>query len=114
MGLGSDRPTSKPLYTESFQPCRLFFPILRSRIRLKRVQEVRRYAGDGADCRKKCLFVRLGWLIEAADLSNVLERSGMNFIRGDGRIEVEEHLDVPTHFRGTSIKPKSGLIPLVR
>ena len=64
---------AKPLRTASLQPRRLFFSALRRRIRLKRVQEVRRNPGNSTDRRLERFFVSLRRLIEAADLSNELE-----------------------------------------
>ena len=44
-------------------------------------------------------LVGLGRFVEAADLTHELKRGGANFVRGDGRVEVEEHFDVAAHGR---------------
>ena len=61
---------AKPLRTEGFESRSLFVAILRGRIRLKGVQEVCGDAGDFINRGEERFFVRLGRLIEAADLSN--------------------------------------------
>jgi hypothetical protein len=43
-------------------------------------------------------LIRLGRLVKARDLSHKLQRSRSNFFAIDGRIEVEESLDIPAHF----------------
>ncbi|HMF62699.1 MAG TPA: hypothetical protein VK608_01330, partial [Edaphobacter sp.] len=43
-------------------------------------------------------FVCLRRFVEAADLSNELERSSSNLVCSDGRIEVEKHFDISAHF----------------
>jgi hypothetical protein len=42
-------------------------------------------------------FIRLGRLGESANLSNELQRSGVDFFFRDGRSEVKERFDVSTH-----------------
>ena len=49
-----------------------------------------------------CL-VCLRRLIETGDFSYELQRSGANFFGRNGRIEIEERLDISTHF---SMTPK--------
>ena len=43
------------------------------------------------------LLVRLRGLREAADLADVLERGRVDLLLRRGRLEVEEHMDVPAH-----------------
>lgn len=103
-GTGSGFSIAEPLCTSSFELGRLFVSVLRTRSRLKGVQEVRRNTDDCINRGKERFFVRFGRRIEATDLSDELERCSVNFIWRDRGIEVKKHLDIATHLSETSIR----------
>ena len=74
-----------------------FLAILRGGCGFKRRQQPDRDAGDFVDRGEEYAFVGFRRLIEAADFSYELERGCSNLVIGDGRIEVEESLDVAAH-----------------
>jgi hypothetical protein len=81
----------------------LILPIPRWCIRLKRVEEFSgdcRYLVNGSNERG---FVRLRWLIEAADFSHELQGGRTNLILGHRRREIEENLDISTHGHGLDV-----------
>jgi hypothetical protein len=89
--------------TESFDgaslcPHGFFEPILGWRIRFERAQQTGRstsyliYSSIEGD------FVCFGRLVETADFSDELKRSGANLFGSDRRIKIEKRSDVPAHF----------------
>jgi hypothetical protein len=59
-------------------------------------------SADGRDFVDGCVeggFVCLGWLVEAADLPDELQRGVADLLVGHGRIEVKEIFDVSAHAR---------------
>src|SRR5579863_3603768 len=87
---------------------RLLFPVPWGSLRLQGMHELgshRRYAVHRL---LKCLLVELGWLVETAHLAHELQRRGLGLCLGDGRIEIEEHLDVAAHGMG----PLSGVVSI--
>src|SRR5215469_12887297 len=73
------------------------FAVLWRGMGFERGHELHRGCGDLVDGGLKGFFVCLGRLIEAANLAHELERGVSNLGVGDGRFEVEEHLDVSAH-----------------
>jgi hypothetical protein len=61
------------------------------------MKKTRRHARDLVNGVEKRFFVCSRRLVESADLSYELERGCSNFFLSDGRVEVEEWLDTPTH-----------------
>jgi hypothetical protein len=61
---------------------------------MKEAARDRRNLIDGA---QKCGFIRLGRLVESADFSDELKRSGPNLLFVYGRFEIEKSFDVPAH-----------------
>src|ERR1019366_961203 len=81
----------------SFRLCSLFFSILRRCAAVERMGEASRDAGDFIDCGQERGFVCLRRFVKTADFSHELERSRSSLFGSDGRIEVEEGLDIPAH-----------------
>jgi hypothetical protein len=75
----------------------LFLAILGGRVSFEGGEKAGGNAGDFIDGGLKHAFVGFGRLVETADLSHKLERSGSNLFLGYGRIEVEKSFDVPAH-----------------
>src|ERR1035441_2699171 len=63
----------------------------------ERAEKASRNAGDFIDGSVEGRFVWLRRLVEAADLSDKLERGGLNFFLSDRRVKVEEGFDVSAH-----------------
>src|SRR4030088_3115654 len=93
--------STKSLSRASLRFSGFFFSILRRRVCVERMQKTSRDRGDFIDCAQERRFVRLRWLVKAADFSHELERSSSNLVSSDGRIEVEEGFDIPAH----SVRP---------
>jgi hypothetical protein len=74
-----------------------FLSILGGCRSFERREKPGRNAGDFIDCREEDVFVRFRGLIETADFSHELERGCTNLFVGDGRIEVEQSLDISAH-----------------
>jgi hypothetical protein len=74
-----------------------FFAILGRGAGFKRMEKPHRYSRDILDCGYERGFVRLGRLIETADLSHKLKRCRSNLFLGYGRIEVEKSFDITAH-----------------
>src|SRR6202521_5147988 len=91
----------------SLRFCGFFFPILRSRVCVERMQKTSGDRGDFIDCAQERSFVRLRRFIKTADFSHELERSSSNLFGSDGRIEVEEGFDIPAH----SVEPPGMTFP---
>src|ERR1700753_3651246 len=95
--VSSSLAVTERIWAECFVPCRSLIPVLLGCIGLQGTQKFLRNVGDCINRRKERRFVCLGWLIEAANLPDVLKRSRVDLIRRDRRIEIEQHLDVPAH-----------------
>jgi hypothetical protein len=82
-------------------PCLLlrgeFFAGPRRGVGLKRTQQIGGDVRDGIEGRLERRLVRLGGLVDAADLADELQGSGADLAVGDGRIEVEEEFYVAAH-----------------
>src|SRR5215211_5310465 len=76
---------------------RVTLAIPRRRRRHELGEESRRRLGDGVHRPREGLFVRLGWLREAADLPYVLQRGVVHLRLGRSGIDVVELLDVAAH-----------------
>jgi hypothetical protein len=74
-----------------------FLAILGRRTGFERAEEAVRDGGNFVDGRLEGFFVRLGWLIKACDFSHELQRSGVHFVVGDRRIEIEECSYISAH-----------------
>ena len=57
--------------------------------------------GDLVDCREESGFICFRRFVQAADFPDELQRGRADFLRSDGRIEVEERLDIPAHLTPT-------------
>jgi hypothetical protein len=68
------------------------------RVGLQGPQKPCRDGRNLVDCRLKGFLVCLGWLIEAGDFPDELQRSRAHFIVGHWRIEVKKRFDIPAHF----------------
>src|SRR5579863_124292 len=75
----------------------LFFAIAGSGGGFERVQQAGGRGGNFLYRGEKGGLVGLRRLVEAADLAHELQRSGVDFLVGDRRIEVEENFDVAAH-----------------
>jgi hypothetical protein len=93
---------SKPLGGSGFGFGGLFFAILWRRFGFQRTEKASGDAGYFIDGGEERGFVGLRRLGEATDLSNELDRSGADFVFGDGRIEVEKYFDVAAHLTTAS------------
>ena len=76
---------------------RLGLPIFRRRTAGEVVQQVLRRMGDSMDRLLERLVVGLLRLGGPGDLAHVLQRRRHHLVRGRRRVEVVEHMDVPTH-----------------
>src|SRR5580704_13803619 len=88
---------AKPLRAPSFCLGRLFFPVSGLGVGFERGEKTARNSGYFLHGLEKYGFIRLRRLVEAADLSYVLQGGGANLLGGYRRVEVEKHLDVPAH-----------------
>src|SRR5664280_101789 len=93
----SVRSGSKSLCGTGLCLCRFLFAILGHSSGFERAEKASRNTGDFFDGSVEGCFVWLRRLVEAADLSDKLEGSGLNFLLSDRRVEVEEDFDVPAH-----------------
>src|SRR5208337_367745 len=100
IGLGPS--STESLGGAGFRLGGFFFPVLRRRVRVERLEKTSRDAGDFIDRGEERGFVRLRRLVETGDFSHELKRSRSHLFVGNGRIEVEEGFDVPAHGRMTS------------
>jgi hypothetical protein len=66
--------------------------------------------GDFVDGRLEGCFVRLGWLVEAGDFSDELERSRADFVIGDRRIEIEERFYISAHWIDSPLRLRKSLL----
>src|SRR5208283_4640359 len=82
-----------------------FFPILRRRVGVERMEKTRRDGGDFIDRGEERSFVCFRRLVETCDFSHELKRSRPNLLVGNGRIEVEEGFDIPAH----TVRPPSAM-----
>ena len=73
--------------------------VTRRRDRHQSAEQPRRRGGDFVHGPCKRRLVRLRRLRRAADLADVLERSGAHLVLGGGRLEVVQRADVPAHGR---------------
>jgi hypothetical protein len=101
-----NRHSSEPLATglgpesfggPSFRLGRFFFPIPGGRIGFERTQKAARHARDFIDRAQEGGFIGFGRLVEAADLSDELQRRGSDLVVRDRGIEVEEDFYIPAH-----------------
>lgn len=88
---------SESLSSAKFRFPGFLFPILRGRASFERAEKTSGNAGDFLDSGEKGVLVGVGRFGEAADLPHELERSRTNLFIGNGRIEVEQSLDIPAH-----------------
>src|ERR1035441_667367 len=93
----SVRSGSKSLCGASLCLRRFLFAVLGHSSRFERAEKASRNAGDFIDGSVERRFVRLRWLVEAADLSDKLERGSLDFFLSDRRVKVEEGFDVSAH-----------------
>ena len=76
---------------------RFYGSIPRRRARLERVEKTRRYRRDFIHRRQKARFVHFRRFVNSTYLSHELQRRRPNLFRGNGRLEVEQRLDVSAH-----------------
>src|SRR5271155_393677 len=76
---------------------RLFLAALWWRVGFERVEKTSRDGCYFIDCSQERSFIRFRRFVEAGDLSDELQRGGMNLVGVDRRIEVEQSFDVPAH-----------------
>src|SRR5271163_2532124 len=88
-GLG--RVCAESLRASGLCLSRFFFAASWRRGGFERAEKPGRYFGYFFYGSEKRCFVRLGWLIEAADLPYKLKRGGANLFGRYGRIKIEEH-----------------------
>src|SRR5258705_7904759 len=77
------------------------------------VQRDQQTPGGGGYLRYRaveCLGVGLRRLVEAGQFSHELQRGGLDFVLGRGRLEIEQSLDVAAHL--FSPRPPSPRVPL--
>ena len=91
------RPCAESLRAAGLCFGRFFFAASWRRVGFERAEKTGRDVGYFIDCGQKGGFVCLRWLIEAADLSDILERCGPDLLGSYWRVEVEEHFDVSAH-----------------
>src|SRR5438067_13738619 len=87
----------EPLDGAGTRPFRLELAVLRRRGGHELAEQPPRRCRDLVDRAGERLLVRLRGLREAADLADVLERGRVDLLLRRGRLEVEEHMDVPAH-----------------
>src|SRR5258707_15858613 len=78
-----------------------------------RVQRGQKAAGGGGYLRYRaveCLGIGLRRLVEAGQFSHELQRGGVDFVLGRGRLEIEQRLDVAAHL--FSPRPPVPRVPL--
>src|ERR1017187_3095438 len=93
----SVRSGSKSLCGTGLCLCRFLFAVLGHSSSFERAEKASRNAGDFTDGSVERRFVRLRRLVEAADLSDKLERGCLDFFLSARRVEVEEDFHVPAH-----------------
>jgi hypothetical protein len=93
------RLAGEPLRRTRSRLSRLVIAIFRWRSGLKRAQQLLSNCSNLLDGRLKGRFVGFRGLVEAAQLSDELERRGAYLSFGHGRFEVEERLDISAHDR---------------
>jgi hypothetical protein len=86
----------------SLRSCGFLVSILGWRICLQRAKKTRRGTSYLIDRSAERDFVRFGRLGKTADFSHELKRSRSNILGAHRRLEVEESLYIPAHFKNAS------------
>src|SRR5258708_36689159 len=76
---------------------RLDLAVARRRLRMQRRQQPPRGVGNFDDRALERRLVGLRRLVEAGQLAHELQRRGLDFLLGRGRLEIEQGLDVAAH-----------------
>src|SRR5712675_1361248 len=77
---------------------------------MQRRQKAVRRVGDLRDRAVERRLVGLRRLVEAGQFSHELQRGGLDFVLGRGRLEIEQSLDVAAHL--FSPRPPGPRVPL--